>query len=740
MMPILAKENLFFSCLHRFIQGIIFFLPVACSEGVTFHHPFLKEMLFYTLTPCVFLSALHQQTQEYHQGKPTFYRHPLWLALLLWFFWNLFVLEPFGKILSVVPLLNFVCALFLVQGFSRLFSHRDFLNSSLKALIYGSGIAAGIFVISFVWNTLDFTGQPAHGYERPFYNPNSLALFLLCPFFLSMSHFFSFPSKKTILIPLLFLGTFILAESEGAWVGLLCGVITWILLQVFLSIGLRKNILGLLVVGALLSSFILLPLFLERSTSPTVAIRYEIYQGTLSWWKNKEKSDESAPTFFQLPEAFGTLKQWTGYGAGSFRAHYGYFRSLRYALLDLSAPNTTSPHNFQWEILVESGIIGLGFFYVILWFFFTYGHTILTQQTPFRSLTCSCLAGMVAILVDGLTSHFFFSEMNWFVLSFFIGVVSNLYFSSKVFPSPYPHYLLGVPSKKQKQLDHYFFFFLTIWSALFLWEFVYKAIRAEIWLKQAGLKEGKSLEFREELLLKVLNFSYETETRRMARFYLIDIYQDLALKYNLLNYWKKAYDLAIFQDKIYPKSGNTLLAISNCQWQLQTRSNSPPEMHWLRSMKDYILAFPFYPEVGAGLRYFLPSLKTHELLLLRDLGISSALEQRYKEAEKASDLAVREKDYAKKMSTLSYHLYLLNPSSSEWIEHALHWNPRHRGFKMLLARFWFQQKQISKAQTLLNSLTPSELESQSRQFTQQKDQEFQKFLKQHWSTMLPHSR
>lgn len=745
---VLTRIALLQKYLEQFLLFLFFCFPFACSEGWTFHHPYLKETLFRLLAFGFFFVFYVEQTREYHQGQFYSYRNGLWLSLLFFFFWAVITVRE-TSYLAISPLLNLFCVLLIVLGLTRLFAREE--RCWRIVFFWGSVVASGLYSISFIENTFFFTGQPAHGFERPFYNPNAIALFLLYPFFLGGSLWSNTREKKFLGgLALIFLALF-LAKSEGAWLGLICGVLSYFLLRVS-SLFTQKNFSGGFVLVALITSFLVLPVLLEfvahKNSSETVLIRYEIYKGSVDTWldSSKESTSQLQKTPFWQKVSF-----WMGYGWGCFRSYYGPHRTIEYQLLDLSVSNTHSPHNFQWDILIGTGLIGLGLFYLILWFYFQYGSHLLAKMTRLEEKKSVALemAAMVALLVHGLVAHFFFSVFNLFILAVLISSMNQRYRKYFVQKPPYPHYLLARPSKKQQQFDWFLLIPFLGLSLIFWIECIWTPLKAEYALKQASRSQNLPAKEREYWLKKALSSPYESETRYVARMYLMDVYQELAQeeKQMAVYYQEETLKLAETQEKFYPHSGNTLLVLATCRQLLNYRPLQPGEKNALDYFVEYAIAFPFEETHSAWLQKYMLRPDYRERLVLQQLleKLSLIYEQIHpKEIRDKffhSTSSVGSSEYPVKVSLLSYTLYVLSRltqspiSPEEWLKTCFYGNPQHHGFCVLLAKWYFEKKQMEKAQQVLLYLSSSQLEYQMKKLTHPSELPFRDFLKQQWNTL-----
>lgn len=749
---------------HGFFSGLgvllLFCIPWCFSEGFTYHYPYLRDTLCLLLTPCLFLTLYLKQSFQFHRGEFQFTPNKLLYFGLAFWLWILFTFSSTASALFVETFLKATCILFLFWSFSHL---ADPLR--IRTFLYGSFVAALLFIVSHLLNKIGVRGS-AHGFERPFYNPNAVALFLTFPCFLSFAFVKTFKGK---MIFLCFLFALLLSRSEGAGVGLACGFILWRLLSKYPVFFVeKKGILLCLFVG-LISSFWLLPyLYSFFPSSSSVQIRANLIEGAESLWKNPTPFLSPLPAPRPAPFSW-----WMGHGLGSFRLFYGNHRPLAYHLWDEATPYTLSPHHFQWELLCETGIIGLLLFYGILGMFFSYSLSLLSSKKlslEEEQEVKALVAGMCALVVQGLFSHFFFTLWNGLVLALIAGRIFFLYVQHLPLPSPYPAYLLAPPSEKQKHLDFFLFWPLLAFSLIFIHSFVWKPLLAEYRLKQARYQKESPLEEKISILENLLaQLPYETDARRVARTYLISYYTHRPpLQEIPYLFFQKAFEQAQVHFHLYQKNGLSLRDLAQLAALLEQSpkhpfSRSPYKTYYLSL---YAQTFPADLSIADFLETYsfrmTPSerqeLRTLEKKLTQVLGewthgrdSPKPLQEPYSEFERfldsfnftLSQLYKRFKGKGvnssqthanRKIAALSYILYQLAslrpdglPEAEFWIECATIWEDSEHFFYLLeKAYFFFQHGEVEKAELLFPQ---RKITRRIQDFSQIK-KEIQDFLKQ----------
>lgn len=120
------------------------------------------------------------------------------------------------------------------------------------------------------------------------------------------------------------------------------------------------------------------------------------------------------------------MKPVTGWGLGNYPFFYPYYRIREYFLQVESTPVTTQAHNEYLHIWVETGIIGL-FLFLILIFVVISGSRKEKETKSGFDMVCAggCIGGIVAVLVDNIFSTNLRNPSTSMYFWFLLGVLAG---------------------------------------------------------------------------------------------------------------------------------------------------------------------------------------------------------------------------------------------------------------------------------------------------------------------------
>ncbi len=318
----------------------------------------------------------------------------------------------FGLALSVIANKNYSVGLGAIKGWfffplvfgiifhDALKKDENLLKKSLLALFF-SGVA--VSAIGIVYN---FLGNLTYdGRLKIFWDsPNQLAMFLAVPFLIGL--FFVLREKKISEKRLYILGLALIGLSlyytfsYGAWLAITVAIIVFFWLK-YRNIAQKKYVaifLVLLLIFLGWASFSKLKNIQNLGERSSLASRFMI-------WKSAGLMIESNSFF--------------GIGTGNFQNKYLEYQKYFPPYLEWSAPQ---PHNIFLAFWLESGLVGLVGFTILLFYFFQDNKKAIMYNRDFGILF---LGIMIYILVHGLVDTTYWR--NDLAVVFWVVIAANLY-------------------------------------------------------------------------------------------------------------------------------------------------------------------------------------------------------------------------------------------------------------------------------------------------------------------------
>ncbi len=336
--------------------------------------------------------------------------------LFVLFFWLVTLLSgitPSGRAGTNEALLSSGLMLIYFLA-SNLIRSRNWLNITLALSITSATVTAFIgfteFLFGFAkldWIDTSFFGGIAGRATSVFENPNVLASYLVIviPVTLAVCFYHKDRSVKVLcaLCAAIMLACVIFTWSRGAWLGLSAALVL-----LLVSIGVR-NLLAVPPVAAL------------------VAIGSWVFPNTFGARAGNifTLADSSNHYRVSIWEGVGSMlrESWAcGIGAGEMN-----FRSVYINFATAGIEDVPHAHSLYLQILIQVGVVGLVFLIgaVLLAAQKVYSHrfdALADDET--RLIAVGCFAGIVAILVFGLSDYVWYNYRIMFVFWAFLGLAS----------------------------------------------------------------------------------------------------------------------------------------------------------------------------------------------------------------------------------------------------------------------------------------------------------------------------
>ncbi|HAM39221.1 MAG TPA: hypothetical protein DCP53_07515 [Elusimicrobia bacterium] len=291
----------------------------------------------------------------------------------------------------------------------------------------------GVGIDPFIW-------RQAFGHRifSTFGNPNFFADFLLVVAPILLSYVFIRFSKFIILFYTMTVFCIIFTYSKAAWIAYSAGVITFSFFAITFLSHSRKETIRKILMGISLAVFAAMVLgvtFLTMQRVDSVRFRTATWMGTWEMFNRTPHPDsylfDRSPLKWKNPIR-RALHPLIGSGIGSFKAVYPAYRRPEVIQLE-GRSNTESDHpeNEFIEVLYDEGIIGFGFFLLLIITFLTAAikrlQTINPQSKYIMHTIIGFSSGMISQLVHNsmCVSMRFVSEGVVFWLAFgIIGIFS----------------------------------------------------------------------------------------------------------------------------------------------------------------------------------------------------------------------------------------------------------------------------------------------------------------------------
>jgi len=312
----------------------------------------------------------------------------------------------------------------LLIGFYFIFKHQTYknhsnLNKAFKPFIY---ILIIISLITAIWGILQFAGiirsyNDAFKITGPFGNPGPYANYLasVLPLILSVGLYgkdLNILNRLSIILVCLFIITaLVITFARTAWIASIAGIILVVLysfkikslFRILFGTVFKKMILILLIIILLITS----GYFLLKLKKDSVTGRLFIWNICIEMIKDK-------PFFGHGYNAYNVVHN--NYQANYFRNHPD---DIKNAML---ADNIEFAFNDYLQMTIESGVIGLCIFLLIIFFAFKPSNKY--SDSP-GNLLIGAKASLAAILITALFSYPFYNvpvQLNFFL---YLGIISG---------------------------------------------------------------------------------------------------------------------------------------------------------------------------------------------------------------------------------------------------------------------------------------------------------------------------
>lgn len=395
-------------CIAMIAAFLVYKIPEFGVIAVLFLAPFLPTKaiiaLMAYLIVCFFV--------KYFRGKRVI--HMEWMDITVLLFGIVFLCagvfsaSPSDSLFPVMVYICFMCGYFLVVNLIRSSEwvnrcYLSVLSSAVFVALYG--IYQNFFVTAnTTWQDTDMFGETTGRVVSTLENPNVLAEYLIMILPIAAAGFLA---EKALSGKMLYLfaggilgSCLIFTWSRGAWLGFLIAMMLFLLMY-------SKKVLVIGLFGVLAIPF--LPFVLPQSIlnrflsignlgDTSTSYRVHIWEGTLNMLRD---------------HFLGGI----GVGTGVFGEVYP-----QYSLSGIeSAPHS---HNLYLQILVETGILGLILFVLVLFTFVRHNFTFYAKQLPIkpRVRTAALFCGLLAVLAQGMTDYIWYNYRVYLVFWLLFGL------------------------------------------------------------------------------------------------------------------------------------------------------------------------------------------------------------------------------------------------------------------------------------------------------------------------------
>ncbi|HUD09054.1 MAG TPA: O-antigen ligase family protein [Candidatus Saccharimonadales bacterium] len=298
----------------------------------------------------------------------------------------------------VVPII------FGIIFFDALKKDDSLLKKSLLVLFF-SGVAISIFGVVYKFlDVVTFDGRLKIFWD----SPNQLAMFLAIPFLIGL--FFALQkqevrAKRLYILSLTLVGLGLyFTYSYGAWLAMAVALIVII----WLKYSKKDHKKYLAIFAILLVAFLALASFFKYKSIENLGARSSL-ASRVTIWKSAGLMVEKNPLF--------------GIGPGNFQEKYLEYQKYFPPYLEWSAPQ---PHNIFLAFWLESGLLGLAGFVILLFYFFCDNKKTIENN---RDLGILFLGIIIYILVHGLVDTTYWR--NDLAVVFWVVVAMNICLAEK---------------------------------------------------------------------------------------------------------------------------------------------------------------------------------------------------------------------------------------------------------------------------------------------------------------------
>ena len=321
-----------------------------------------------------------------------------------------------GLVLSVIANGNYYAGFGAIKGwfvvpiifgiifFDALKKDDSLLKKSLLVLFF-SGVAISIFGVVYKFlDVVTFDGRLKIFWD----SPNQLAMFLAIPFLIGL--FFALQkqevrAKRLYILSLTLVGLGLyFTYSYGAWLAMAMALIVII----WLKYSKKDHKKYLAIFAILLVAFLALASFFKYKSIENLGARSSL-ASRVTIWKSAGLMVEKNPLF--------------GIGPGNFQEKYLEYQKYFPPYLEWSAPQ---PHNIFLAFWLESGLLGLAGFVILLFYFFCDNKKTIENN---RDLGILFLGIIIYILVHGLVDTTYWR--NDLAVVFWVVVAMNICLAEK---------------------------------------------------------------------------------------------------------------------------------------------------------------------------------------------------------------------------------------------------------------------------------------------------------------------
>lgn len=379
--------------------------------GVAFLFPFIPTILTIGLVDFILLVFIVNTVVN----KPTLKYGPMGIWIVLFGAINLFTaifsVTPLASIQAALAILSFLALYFVLintvtdRKFFYLLVLALIISASLQSLYGIYQYQTGISTIQQHWTDAQMFPELNTRVFGTLDNPNILAQYLELIIPLTLGLFWSTPDRlrKVLLLGAasLMIVCLLLTYSRAGWVAFALSVIVFAILR-------DRRILLVAGIAGLLGLYFLPGSIMERAASI----------GNLS---------ESSNTYriFIWKASLKMIRDFwysgVGLGVQAFAKIYNgfYIREGVYAF---------HTHNLYLQILVETGILGLTIFLACVYKAFKFGLNAVVRSVNNidKTIIVAILAGILALLLHGLTENSFYNFKIIFMFWFSISLIMTM--------------------------------------------------------------------------------------------------------------------------------------------------------------------------------------------------------------------------------------------------------------------------------------------------------------------------
>jgi len=315
----------------------------------------------------------------------SFVLHPVFLILLVHFFWIIFT-----SVISTYPLISFKYTLakswyltcFVLIPLILFRDMRDIKNWALYFLL---PLLATIIIIIYRHSLLGFTFSTINNAVIPIYRNHvdyACTLGIVLPFVWVLRKWFTGNLGKLLLYGsvVLMLAGIYLSFTRAAWVCVPLAIAVYYvirlrLMRVFIPVGIA---LGILIVAWLAYD----NTYLEFAPNYEKTITHKKFDDLVSA-TYKMEDISTVERFYRWVAGYYMIheKPWAGFGPSSFYSTYHSFVDRHFTTYVSDNPEHSGMHNYYLMVAVEQGIIGLAIFLLLIMAVLLYGERLYHTMT-----------------------------------------------------------------------------------------------------------------------------------------------------------------------------------------------------------------------------------------------------------------------------------------------------------------------------------------------------------------------